>query len=395
MTPLVVAKLLAHGIPTVTLGRLDLQWNNYERQFACELRHAPAMHRRHASLTALPLALVLACTNSGGGDDEVGADETGTTSGSESGDTSGSESGESSSDGESETASTTESTDTDESTDATADTDTMGESTDTDESKDTGDATDTGDTGDTGDTDTEESETGMVEPSEIEVVITADNAYGFGYGTEDLIDNYYGGIENTTAGQIFNCGEGPELYMIPAEVAENATHLYIVAWADSSVTQGVLGRFRRLGGFGGFGEAVLTGDEGWEVCATGIDYQPGSGGPPLMQVNQMIGSCNADALNPATTSVGWVDDEGTQFGAVAVGEDNTTPYNGGPQAGNEFPLTCQMVMPPETRWMWFNWDPQNVIWPQTSPFLWPGGGGNPDHQFLIFRLAAELIPEPQ
>jgi hypothetical protein len=224
-------------------------------------------------------------------------------------------------------------------------------------------------------------------------VITADNAYGFGYGTSDTIGNYYGGIENTTAAQIFNCAEGPELYMIPGEVADQATHLYIIAWADSAVTQGVIARFRRLDGLGGFGENVLTGDDGWEVCATGIDYQPGSGGPSLDLVNEQIALCNEDGLDPATTSVGWVDEVGTQFGAVAVGEDNTTPYNGGPMAGNEFPLTCQMVMPAEARWMWFNWDPQQVIWPQTSPFLWPGGGGNPDHQFLIFRLAADLIPQ--
>ena len=35
------------------------------------------------------------------------------------------------------------------------------------------------------------------------------------------------------------------------------------------------------------------------------------------------------------------------------------------------------------------------MWPQQSPFLWPGGGPNPDHQFLIFRLAADLLPPPQ
>jgi hypothetical protein len=225
-------------------------------------------------------------------------------------------------------------------------------------------------------------------------VITADNAYGFGYGTIATIANYYGGIENTTAGQIFNCGEGPELYEIPAEVADQATHLYIVAWADAAVTQGVIARFRRPDGMGGFGENVLTGDDGWEVCATGINYNPGSGGPTIDVVNQQIALCNQAALDPATTSVGWVDEVGTEYGAVAVGEDNTTPYNGGPQAGNEFPLVCQMVMPQEARWMWFNWNPQQVIWPQTSPFLWPGGN-NPDHQFLIFRLAADLIPIPQ
>jgi hypothetical protein len=231
-------------------------------------------------------------------------------------------------------------------------------------------------------------------PSDIEVVITADNAYGFGYGTVDTIGNYYGGIENTTAGQIFNCADGPETYEIPGAVADQATHLYIVAWADAAVTQGVIARFARVDTMGEIGDTILTGDEGWEVCATGINFNPGSGGPSLQLVNEQIALCNVDGLPQATSSVGWVDSTGTQFGAVAVGEDNTTPYNGGPQAGNEFPLVCQNLMPAEAKWMWFNWDPATVIWPQTSPFLWPGGT-NPDHQFLIFRLAANLIPEPQ
>ena len=74
--------------------------------------------------------------------------------------------------------------------------------------------------------------------------------------------------------------------------------------------------------------------------------------------------------------------------ALAVGEDNTTPYSGGPQPGNEFPLVCQTVMDPDATWMWFDWDLSDPA----SPFLWPGGT-NPDHQFLIFRLPASLIPQ--
>ena len=229
--------------------------------------------------------------------------------------------------------------------------------------------------------------------SDIEIVITADNAYGFAYGTDDNISMYWGGIENTTAGQIFNCGEGPEKYVVPYEEADNASFLYIIAWADSSTTQGVLARFRRKDGGGNFGEDVFTGTDGWEVCATGVDYQPGSGGPSLQVINDHIVKCNQGALDPNTTSVGWVDDVGTQYGAVAFGEPNTTPYNGGPMAGNEFPLVCPMDMPEEAKWMWFNWDPPNVKPPQ-SPFLWPGGGGNPDHQYLIFRFAADLVPIP-
>ena len=239
-----------------------------------------------------------------------------------------------------------------------------------------------------------ESSSGGPVESDIEVVITADNAYAFAYGTDDSISKYYGGVEAVTAGQIFNCGEGPETYVIPYAETIGTTQLYIIAWADSAVTQGVLARFRRKGGGGGFGEDVFTGTKGWQVCATGFDYQPGNGGPPLAQINDFIGKCNEGKLDPNTTSVGWVDDIGTQYGAVAFGEDNTTPYDGGPKAGNEFPLVCQAVMPNEAHWMWFNWDPPNVN-PPKSPFLWPGGGGNPDHQFLIFRLAAELLPDPQ
>lgn len=230
-------------------------------------------------------------------------------------------------------------------------------------------------------------------PSDIEVVITADNAYAFAYGTESDISTYFGGIENVSSGQIFNCGEGPELYVVPGADAEDATYLYIVTWDDSSVTNGVLARFRRKDGGGGFGEDVFTGTKGWEACATGQKYEIGSGGPNLATINEYIGKCNAGNLDPNTTSGGWVDDVGTAIGAVAFGEDNTTPYDGGPKAGNEFPLVCPADMPAEARWMWFNWDPANVV-PPDSPFMYPGGA-NPYHQFLLFRFAAELVPIPQ
>ncbi|NVB42070.1 hypothetical protein G6O69_29880 [Pseudenhygromyxa sp. WMMC2535] len=340
---------------------------------------------------AAALSLTFACTDDGGGgsDDEVGetqtgseSDSSGTSAEGSSSEESGSSSSESGSESESEESTETE-TETESSSESEGESaDTEGESADTE--------------GESADTEGESSETtGEEEPeSDIEVVITSDNAYGFGYGTESAMANYYGGIENTTAGQIFNCNGGPETYQIPAEAADNASYLYIVTWADSSTTQGVIARFRRDGGLMGFGEDVLTGDEGWEVCATGSNYNPGSGGPSLDVINTNIVDCNADALSPDTSSVGWVDDVGTEYGAVVFGEDNTTPYDGSAKAGNEFPLVCQDVMPEEAKWMWFNWDPANVVWPNQSPFLWPGGS-NPDHQFLIFRLAADLIPDPQ
>jgi len=228
----------------------------------------------------------------------------------------------------------------------------------------------------------------------IEVVITADNAYGFGYGTDNGLANYFGGMEAITAGEIFNCGEGPETYDIPPSAAAGATYLYIVAYADHSVTQGVIGQFRRVGGgVANFGDLITTGDENWEVCAVGVDYDPGSGGPDRETIDAAIVQCNdGSSMDPMTTSMGWVDSVGTTYGALVIGEDNSTPYNNDmPENGNEFRVVCTDELDRQARWMWFNWDPQNIVWPDQSPFMWPGGT-NPDHEFLIFRLAAAVIP---
>jgi hypothetical protein len=232
--------------------------------------------------------------------------------------------------------------------------------------------------------------------TDIDVAITADNAYAFGYGDVDAMATYFGGVAAITAGQIFNCGEGPEQYVVPAE--DTAEYLYIVAYADSATTQGVLGQFRRISGNpdGTPGDLVLTGDPGWEVCATGIDLAPADPPPSLETINAQIERCNDDAGDPSTTSGGWVDVEGTELGALAVGETNETPYDGPvAQAGNEFPVVCQATIGAEARWMWFNWDPANLVWPAQSPFLYPTGlPGNPMHDFMIFRLPTLALPQP-
>jgi hypothetical protein len=232
------------------------------------------------------------------------------------------------------------------------------------------------------------------EPTDIEAVLTADNAYAFGYGTEAEMRNYFGGVESALACEIFCCADGPEAYTVPAEDAAGATYLYIVAYADAAVTQGVLGQFRRVSGRagGGFGAIVYTGDPGWEVCATGIDYGPGDGAPTLETVNEQIELCNGGATDPDTTSQGWVDEMGTALGALAVGEPNDTARDS-VEPGNEFPIVCDEMIDAEAHWMWFNWDPDNIVWPTQSPFMYPGGE-NPMHDFMIFRLAAEELPFP-
>lgn len=222
----------------------------------------------------------------------------------------------------------------------------------------------------------------------VNVLITADNAYGFGYGTSSTMMNYLGGIENVSAGDIFDCpvGVGTEAYVVPAAEAPSGAFLYIVTWSDMAVTQGVIAQFRREGD----PTTIYTGDPRFEVCATGVPFDLGTRGPSLAVINEQIARCNARSGDPATTSAGWVNATGTANGALAIGEDNTTD-RGAPTPGNEFPVACGID--PSARWMWFNWSPATLVWPTTgSPFLYPAGSDNPTKQFLIFRLGAEYIP---
>jgi hypothetical protein len=221
-------------------------------------------------------------------------------------------------------------------------------------------------------------------PSEVNVIITSDNAYGFGYGTKTELANYFGGVENVSSSEIFDCpvGHGPEQYVVPAADANIGGFLYIIGYADKSTTQGVIAKFYREGAM-----PIYTGTGKWQVCATGEDYDPGSGGPKLATINDYIAKCNADSLDPATSSVGWVDTTESEHGRLAFGEDNSTTRDG-PTVGNEFLIVCEIE--PSARWMWFDWEPHRS---EGSPFLWPGGGDNVSKDFLIFRLGADQIPK--
>ncbi len=219
----------------------------------------------------------------------------------------------------------------------------------------------------------------------VHVVITADNAYSFGYGDITTITHFTQGTRAKTAGEIFNCpiGEGPEVYDVAAAEAPDGAYLYIVAWDDLSVTQGVLAQFSRDTGI------VYTGDARFEVCATGLDYSASTVGPDLPTINTEITRCNAATGDAATTSKGWVNTAGATtvgaLGTLAVGEAND-------DAAGTFPITCQPTattdgIPAAAHWMWY--------WPND------GGGGDAFHStgqnrfkaFLIFRLGAGSIIE--
>ena len=220
-------------------------------------------------------------------------------------------------------------------------------------------------------------------PSEVNVIITADNAYGFGYGTKTELANYFGGVENQEASDIFDCpvGHGPEEYVVPAADANMGGFLYIVGYADKLTTQGVIAKFFREGA-----TPVYTGSGKWQACATGEDYDPGSGGPEVETINEYIAKCNAGQLDPTTSSVGWVDTSGDEHGRLVFGEDNSTTRSD-PEPGNEFLEVCEIE--PSAKWMWFDWLAERSA---GSPFMWPGGSENVTKDFIIFRLGADQIP---
>lgn len=215
----------------------------------------------------------------------------------------------------------------------------------------------------------------------VHVVITADNAYSFGYGDAAGITHFTQGQRAQTAGQIFNCpiGEGPEVYTIPEADAPDGAYLYVVTWDDLAVTQGVLGQFTRDTG------TLYTGDSRFQVCATGIDYSTGPNalvGPTQAIIDAEITRCNAGSGASATTSMGWVTTAGAltanALGKLAVGEANDD------QAGT-FPITCQptattLGIDSAAKWMWY--DPVDG----QPGDAFHSTGVNRFKAFLIFRL---------
>jgi len=223
----------------------------------------------------------------------------------------------------------------------------------------------------------------------VHVVLTADNAYAFGWGDADQVNSLKGRPTTATAGDIFNCpvGTGPEAYDVPGNEAPPDAYLYVVTWDDNAVTEGVIGQFTRGG------TPLYTGDQAWEVCATGLPYDPSPGsptasGPPQSVINDQIGQCNAGTISKTTGSGGWVGTMGEvtagAVGKLAVGEDNSNQ-------GGTFPIVCQkdasgtQGVDAQAHWMWY-------LAPGQSDAFHAGSGANPTRAFLIFRLKSESVP---
>ena len=207
----------------------------------------------------------------------------------------------------------------------------------------------------------------------INATITADNAYRFAYGNASGITNFFANVENPLAGDIFNCSTGPEIYPNLPYVSNG--YLYLAAYSDNSVTQGVLAQFV---------SGVMTsysGSSAWQVYATGMDFNPGSGGPSVALINSQIALANA-GTGGAGSSRGWVGLNGgpvgsNYVGTLAIGEDNGS-------AAGDFPQVCPTAIGTAAKWMWYN--PGGLA----DPFR-----GNVAGEFLIFRLPFSEVATPR
>ena len=223
---------------------------------------------------------------------------------------------------------------------------------------------------------------------DVSVVITADNAYSFGYGDNVGINTYFQGSRAQDAGDIFNCpvGTGPEDYTVPAADVPDGAYLYIVSWDDLEVTQGVIGQFARGGA------PLYSGDPSFQVCATGVNLSTSTTGPTQDDVNAQITICNAASGDPTLTSAGWVTTAGAisdtpgANGNLAVGQDNSTAYN------PDFPIVCSSTttvggMDPAAHWMWYK--PTGY-----TADAFQSTGSNTFKAYLIFRVPSSSILIP-
>ncbi len=192
-----------------------------------------------------------------------------------------------------------------------------------------------------------------------DVTMTADNAYAIYYGDEFSATVQLGWAENTTPTMIWST----ESYSLT--IPDNSW-IYIAAWSDDKVKQGVLADFTNLT----IGGQVVSGNTPWEVTATGVDLDNASPPPSLALMTTEILDANA-GTNP---SLGWVTPTASPLDNLAGGIHGVTIG----------------TIDDDARWMWYDSGADTTS--ANPPFTVPYSGFEHD-EFLIFRIPVEA-PEP-
>lgn len=178
----------------------------------------------------------------------------------------------------------------------------------------------------------------------VTATVTADNHYAL-YSSAGSTFSYHGGNELGAGG-----APGTYNWSIAEPYTFNAgDFIYIAAWSDDSVAQGVLGQFNTTS----LGD-ILTGDPRWEVYATNINLGDGSPHPTALAIGGHVTFATANNL--------W-----------------ETPFVGG--LNGIAPWGTIAGVSANANWMWKNvpGDPD------------PLQGGSGAAEMLIFRTA---VPTP-
>jgi hypothetical protein len=116
--------------------------------------------------------------------------------------------------------------------------------------------------------------------------VTADNHYAL-YTSTGPAFTYHGGNETGAAGSFgrYNWSDAESHAFEPGDF------LYIAAWSDDRVAQGVLAEFH-LDGFG----AILSGDSRWRVYASGVNLNTGDPHPDASAIAAHASFADANRL---------------------------------------------------------------------------------------------------
>jgi len=182
-------------------------------------------------------------------------------------------------------------------------------------------------------------------PVNVDVQVTADNAYAIYSGNDTTIYDFHGTAENQLAGDIAT----PETYNFSIN---DGDIIYIAAWSDDATAQGLLAEFNIDG------TILTTSNSQWEVMATGIDLDLGSPAPTMAELTDQVILANAGSV----PSGGWVN--------ATLGGLNDSVW--GTPGSVYVPAMASTL-----QWAWYH--KPGVIWDTFSD------GYNHD-EYLVFRL---------
>lgn len=185
---------------------------------------------------------------------------------------------------------------------------------------------------------------GTAHAGPVTATITADNHYAL-YTTSGSGVAYIGGNETGTAGSpgTYNWSKAETWNFNAGE------YIYIAAWSDNSVAQGLLAQLVMES------ETILSGDARWEVMSTGIDLNTGASHPTSGDIESWVSLAESNNL--------W-----------------EAPHVGGANGIQPWGVIAGITT--DANWMWRGIESGD-----------PLSGGANHGEFLIFRIPG-VVPAP-